>query len=366
MAANSKQFGTRGDFANKRVNEVSISNLENKVNDLTSFVHSLACGNVQQVKVCSICSLQRHTSDMCPTMQEDYIEQVHAVDGGFNGQPQRKYDPFSNTYNPEWRGHPNLCYGNPPQQGNQGRQFHPHGFQPQQNYQARQPPPFTNSNVMGSSSSDDLREMMKTLASNTVTLQQNVMTFQQETRSSIHNLEKQMGQVASSVGKLEAQMNGKLSSQALNPIENVSAIMLRSGKELEEKRSKQIEMEEEEEIEIKLSTKKEHPPPPQTETSTNTSKVTPHSMNFSFKTIPPFPVSSSRSKKEDKEKEILEVFKKVELNIPLLDAIKQIPKYTKFLKELCTTKRAFKLKGHEMVSMGEVVSAVAQKNMPLK
>jgi hypothetical protein len=89
-----------------------------------------------------------------------------------------------------------------------------------------------------------------------------------------------MGQVASSVGKLEAQMNGKLPSQALNPIENVSAIMLRSGKELEEKRSKQIEMEEEEEIETELSTKKEHRPPLQTETSTNTPKVTPHSMNY--------------------------------------------------------------------------------------
>jgi len=278
---------------------------------------------------------------MCPTMQEDYIEQVHVVDGGFNGQPQRKYDPFSNTYNPGWRDRPNLCYGNPPQQGNQGRQFHPHGFQSQQNYQVRQPPPFTNSNVMGLSSNDDLREMKKTLASNTVTLQQNVMSFQQETRSSIHNLEKQMGQVASGVGKLEAQMNGKLPCQALNPIENVSAIMLRSGNELEEKRSKQIEIEKEEEIETELSTKKEHPPPPQTETSTNTPKVTPHLMNSSFKTIPPFPVSSSRSKKEDKEKEILEVFKKVELNIPLLDVIKQIPKYAKFLKELCTTQESF-------------------------
>ena len=61
------------------------------------------------------------------------------------------------------------------------------------------------------------------MASNIVTLQQNVMSFQQETRSSIHNLEKQMGQVASSVGKLEAQMNGKFPSQALNPIKNVSA-----------------------------------------------------------------------------------------------------------------------------------------------
>jgi hypothetical protein len=141
---------------------------------------------------------------------------------------------------------------------------------------------------------------------------------------------------------------------------------LRSGKELEEQRSKQIEIEKEEEIETELSRKKKHPPLSQTETITITPKVSPNSMNSSFQIIPPFPVNSSRSKKEDKEKEILEVFKKVELNIPLLDAIKQIPKYAKFLKELCTTKRAFKLKGHETVSMGEVVSAVVLKNMPLK
>jgi hypothetical protein len=63
---------------------------------------------------------------------------------------------------------------------------------------------------MGSSSNDDLREMMKTLASNTVTLQQNVMSFQQETRSSIHNLEKQMGQVASSVGEIGSTNEWKI------------------------------------------------------------------------------------------------------------------------------------------------------------
>ena len=54
-------------------------------------------------------------------------------------------------------------------------------------------------------------------------------------------------------------------------------------------------MEEEEEIETELSAKNEHPPSPQTETKTNTLKVTPQSMTSSFKTIPPFPVSSSRS-----------------------------------------------------------------------
>jgi hypothetical protein len=70
-------------------------------------------------------------------------------------------------------------------------------------------------------------------------------------------------------------MNGKLPSQALNPKENISTMMLRSGKELESQKLKQIEMEKEEEIETELITKKEHPPPPQTETTTNTPKVTP-------------------------------------------------------------------------------------------
>jgi len=36
------------------------------------------------------------------------------------------------------------------------------------------------------------------------------------------------------------------------------------------------------------------------------------------------------------------------------------------LKELYTTKRAYKLKGHETVSIGEDVSVIVQKNLPLK
>jgi hypothetical protein len=56
---------------------------------------------------------------MCPTMQEDYIEQANPVDEALNSQLQRKYNPFSNSYNPGLRYHLNLCYGNLPQQGNQ-------------------------------------------------------------------------------------------------------------------------------------------------------------------------------------------------------------------------------------------------------
>ncbi|CAN6728503.1 unnamed protein product [Malus baccata var. baccata] len=46
-------------------------------------------------------------------------------------------------------------------------------------------------------------------------------------------------------------------------------------------------------------------------------------------------------KKDESDKDIFDTFRKVQVNIPLLDAIKQVPKYAQFLKELCTTmKRA--------------------------
>jgi len=37
---------------------------------------------------------------------------------------------------------------------------------------------------------------------------------------------------------------------------------------------------------------------------------------------------------------ILEIFKQVKVNVPFLDAIEQVPSYVKFLKDLCTKKRA--------------------------
>ena len=54
----------------------------------------------------------------------------------------------------------------------------------------------------------------------------------------------------------------------------------------------------------------------------------------------------------------------MQVNIPFLDAIKQVPKYAKFLKELCTTKRRFSNK--EVVRVSENASAVLQRKLPPK
>jgi len=61
--------------------------------------------------------------------------------------------------------------------------------------------------------------------------------------------------------------------------------------------------------------------------------------------------------------EILETFRKVEINISLLNAIKQVPRCAKFLKELRSAKR--KLKGNEKVSVGKMCPLFFKRSFPL-
>jgi hypothetical protein len=80
----------------------------------------------------------------------------------------------------------------------------------------------------------------------------------------------------------------------------------------------------------------------------------------------PFPEALKGGQKYENDKDIYDVFRKCEVNIPLLDALKQIPRYAKFLKELCTTKRKQRLKGVQKVKVSEHVSAIFQQKLPPK
>ena len=53
----------------------------------------------------------------------------------------------------------------------------------------------------------------------------------------------------------------------------------------------------------------------------------------------PYPERLKASKKNAQYAEILELFKQIQINIPFLDAIQQVPFYAKFLKDLVTVKR---------------------------
>ena len=69
-------------------------------------------------------------------------------------------------------------------------------------------------------------------------------------------------------------------------------------------------------------------------------------------------------KKVNNNSEIYELFKQVKLNIPLLDAIKQIPSYAKFLKYFCIVKR--KLGVNKEAFMTEQSTSLIRNNLPPK
>ncbi|XP_027337108.1 uncharacterized protein LOC113850764 [Abrus precatorius] len=167
--------------------------------------------------------------------------------------------------------------------------------------------------------------------------------------ASIQDLQTQIGQLATIVNQFKSQSSEQLPSQIeVNP-RNVSAIILRSGKEL-------LGNQKDDEVQDDVDVEKQQ----------NTEQQTaPSSSEIVQK--PPLPFSNRVAKPRpptDFDKELFETFRRVEVNIPLLDEIKQIPKYAKFLKKLCTKKE--RLKGDERVNMGRNVSTLIQPNMPQK
>eukprot|EP00257_Ricinus_communis_P014931 XP_015572729.1 uncharacterized protein LOC107260982 [Ricinus communis] len=167
-----------------------------------------------------------------------------------------------------------------------------------------------------------LEDIVKELANNT-----NV--FQQETRASIQNLEAQVGQLASSVSKLESQ--GKFPSQTIvNPRHNASAITLRSKKELKEfDDAKRHRRALEEEVEKEVATSLQE---------TDQSQVPNNEKQKVLVTKPPFLERFAKSKKQEEEKEIFETFCKIQK----------------------------KLEAMEKISVGENVSAILQKKLSPK
>ncbi|CAM8920879.1 unnamed protein product [Rhodiola kirilowii] len=112
--------------------------------------------------------------------------------------------------------------------------------------------------------------------------------------------------LATTVSELKKE-SGRLPSQTVqNPRGNLSAVTLRSGKKLV--------------VEPKELEEEECPTVPEEEQ-------------------PEAEALARAPKRYVMDKDVWELFSKVEINIPLLEAIKQIPRYAKFLKELCTNRR---------------------------
>ncbi|CAL9029774.1 unnamed protein product [Prunus brigantina] len=266
-------------------------------------------------------------------------------------------DPYSQSYNPGWRNHPNFSWRNTQNQANP-----PSLQRPQQ-----------------SSSLEDIVKQMAINQSN----------FQQTTQAAISKLEVQLGQIAAEIAQREP---GKWPSQTvINPKnqEAKAVHVLRSGKIVDNKvgsdLSNDVVVVENEDEEETTATKGEQPNMSQSapKAKSNSQEPNPfqlHKRDDKFvpshlhedRCIPPppyippipFPGRLKKVNQDKAFKDIYDILSKVNINLPLLDVVKQIPAYGKFIKHLMTHKLNFA--PSEEVKLNKNVSAVLQRKLPPK
>ncbi|CAH9100168.1 unnamed protein product [Cuscuta epithymum] len=175
-----------------------------------------------------------------------------------------------------------------------------------------------------------------------IKLNQRIDTIEQYAKASIRNLEVQLGQLAQKVSSRE---QGKLpTTTEVNPRESVMAITTRSGRQTEDPKMPERRKTPEEQEEVSHT-----PLPP----------IMPQY-------VPPIPYPQKLKKKGDekKHKKILDIFKKLSINIPFAEAIAEIPSYAKFLKGIISNKK--KLEEFATVALTEECSAIIQNKLPPK
>ncbi|KAM1127923.1 hypothetical protein ACFX2B_037425 [Malus domestica] len=193
----------------------------------------------------------------------------------------------------------------------------------------------------------------------------------------VTELKRQMGQMAEFMGQFSREPGKLPSSTDVNPkggFESAKAITLRSGQEVgsdpspsksNQKEDEKMQSKEKRQELPSARIEQSLPQPPTHPNSTTKGKLGSNSMiSNSIPTNAPFPRRFMQSKKDESDKDILDTFRKVQINIPFLDAIEQVPKYAKFLNELCTTRK--RASNKEVVRVSENVSAMLQRKIPPK
>ena len=170
------------------------------------------------------------------------------------------------------------------------------------------------------------------------------------------NLNQQIDNLQYSITKinnlLEVQERGRFPSQTLPNPKGVIEVGSSSNSGMDEVKAI-ITLRSGREIEQPVSCKEKEAEPERVIISEDSMK---HCMP------PPFPQALRSKKKASQQAGILEVLRQVKVNIPLLDIIKQVPAYAKFLKDLFTIKKGLGIEKKAFLT--EQVSAIIQsKNL---
>ena len=342
-----------------------ISTLSRKVEELEGKqlqeVHAVTENTVQS-NPCTNFQSPVHPVEPCPMAPavKDLMSECAKTVGQF--MPQQSNAPYGNTYNSNWRNHPNLAWRpNPPA-------YVPPGAKPQFGTpsQSQQPPSSSPVEQAILNLSKVVGNFVEEQKGINVQLAQRIDTVENTLNKRIDELESNLNQkidnLQYSITKinklLEVQERGRFPSQTVpNPkglhevgssnnsgMDEVKALItLRSGKEVDQPMPKPVEEPRQgEELQSEHILLKED------------------SMKYCIP--PPFPQALRGKKKATQQAGILEVLKQVKVNIPLLDIIKQVPAYAK--KDLCTIKKGLGIEKKAFLT--EQVSAIIQSKYPVK
>ena len=305
--------------------------------------------NHAQVKNCFNCQSTDHPGEHCPIAPS--VRDLMAEHANVVGQNRPPADAqYGNTYNPNWRNHPNLSWKPQPPA------YVPPGAQQQQ-------PPTSSpieqailnlSKVVGNFAEEQKginAQLNKKIENVESSLNKRIDGMESNLNRRIDSLQASITRMAN-----QHQEAGRFPSQPLpNPrgahelsysnepppkMDEVKAVItLRSGKEVDQPMPKPVEE----------TRKGEEMEPEHIFLKEDSMK---HCMP------PPFPQALRSKKKASQQAGILEVLRQVKVNIPLLDIIKQVPAYAKFLKDLCTIKKGLGI--DKKAFLTEQVSSIIQ------
>ena len=344
-----------------------ISTLARKVEELEGKrLHEVQTVNENpaQSNPCTNFQSPVHPAEQCPmtpSMKDLMLECANTV-GQY--KPQQPNAPYGNTYNSNWRNHLNLSWKPTPPT------YVPPSAKPQFGSQSQPQLPPSSSPVEQAilNLSKVVGNFVEEQKGINVQLAQRIDTIESTLNKRIDGLESNLNQkidnLQYSITKinklLEVQERGRFPSQTVpNPkgihevgssnnsgMDKVKAIItLRSGREVDQPMPKPVEESRKgEELQSEHILLKED------------------SMKYSMP--PPFPHALRSKKKASQQAGILEVLRQVNVNIPLLDIIKQVPAYAKFLKDLCTIKKGLGIEKKAFLT--KQVSEIIQSKNPVK
>ncbi|KAK8716134.1 hypothetical protein V6N13_043452 [Hibiscus sabdariffa] len=82
------------------------------------------------------------------------------------------------------------------------------------------------------------------------------------------------------------------------------------------------------------------------------------------KPLPPFPQRLRKQKQEYQYKKFFDILKQIHINLPLVEALQQMPNYAKFLKDMVSRKT--RIREFEIVAATEVCLAMMHNKVPAK